>query len=502
MQDNTIQQISIKKNKNFKKDVPSIEFDQVSNFLWDHIEPMSSLEFFVKMAFNELNPSQQYLDNWHIKLICSKLAEVFSQRNKRLIISMPPRYMKSIIVSTAFPAWCLGIDPTTKIIVASYSQVLANKLSLDTRKVIESEWYKRFYPKVNLTQSQTFKFCTEQNGFRFATSVMGSLTGEGADILIVDDPHKPNEVDSKLKRDNVINWYNQTFCSRLNNVKTGSIIIVMQRLHTDDLVGFLMEKAGQEWDILNFDAIATQSRLVKLDRGDMMMRSIGQPLHDVRQNVQALDKIRREMGEGVFSAQYQQNPQAGGGRFLKRSWLRYYSHAYDVQNTYFISIDAATKTSLQNDYTAITVWHATKDSQQYIYLADLVYKKMEYPDLVQNVYEIIKKYKPETIIIEDKSSGTQLIQDLKRRGVLNIKANQPKTSKELRLATVAIYFEEGLVHFSKTIQNLWEVEVQLLTFPSSKHDDIVDSVSMFLNWYYVVNKFAQNSQMQPMMRRV
>ena len=160
------------------------------------------------------------------------------------MINIPPRYLKSVICSVAFPAWVMGRNPTKRIIVASYSKILATKHSQDTRLIMQSKWYKKNFPRTIIAEgmNEKNKFCTTENGFRFATSTGGTLTGEGGDILIVDDPHNPMHVFKKNTRNKVINWFSSVFSSRLNNKKTGSIMIVMQRLHEEDLCGYLLNE--------------------------------------------------------------------------------------------------------------------------------------------------------------------------------------------------------------------------------------------------------------------
>ncbi|MGX6960722.1 MAG: hypothetical protein ACIPMY_05910 [Rickettsia endosymbiont of Pentastiridius leporinus] len=197
---------------------------------------------FIIKAFNTINPGAEYYPSKHINIISDYLTAVQNGDINRLIINIPPRSLKSICVSVAWTAFLLGIDPTKRIMVASYSQILSIKHSLDCRFILNSDWYKELFPNTILskTHNQKSKFLTTANGFRFATSIGGSVTGEGGDVLIIDDPHNPTQIHSYKLRRKAIDWFEQTFVSRLNNRNKGAIILVMQRLHSDDLAGYLL----------------------------------------------------------------------------------------------------------------------------------------------------------------------------------------------------------------------------------------------------------------------
>jgi hypothetical protein len=180
-----------------------------------------NLASFIQKAFCTVDPSTEYMDNWHIDLIADRLELLTKSKIKRLIINVPPRSLKSVCVSVAWPAWILGRNPAAKIMVASYSQILSLKHSLDCKLVMSSDWYKELFPELEIAkgQDEKFKFVTTQRGFRFATSVGGTATGEGGDILIVDDPHNPLQAASDVQRKAALDWFGQTFMSRLNNKK-------------------------------------------------------------------------------------------------------------------------------------------------------------------------------------------------------------------------------------------------------------------------------------------
>jgi hypothetical protein len=214
----------------------------------------AELPFFIRKVFATISPGETYLHNWHVDAIAHQLMRVHSGEGRRLLINQPPRSLKSICVSVAYVAWLLGHYPTRRVIVASYSGDFAAELHRQFRMVVGSEWYAALFPTLRWAKETGLELITTQGGSRFATSVGGTLTGRGADLIIVDDPLNANEVHSEPARKRVIDWYGGALVSRLNDKQTGSIVAVMQRLHDDDLAGHLVRQGG--WDHLDMPAIA------------------------------------------------------------------------------------------------------------------------------------------------------------------------------------------------------------------------------------------------------
>ncbi|MDG1287766.1 MAG: hypothetical protein P8P30_09435 [Rickettsiales bacterium] len=214
----------------------------------------SDFSSFIQQSFATVSNAKQYQHNWHIDLISSKLEQCRKGEIKRLIINIPPRNLKSICASVAFPAWLLGHNPRTEIICASYGQELSQKHAMDTRNVMQSHWYHQlFATRLDKRKTAIEDFMTTKGGVRMATSVGGALTGRGGDFLIIDDPLKPTEAVSEAQRKHVNEWYDGTLYSRLNDKVNGCIIIIMQRLHEDDLVGHVLEQEG--WEVVSLPAI-------------------------------------------------------------------------------------------------------------------------------------------------------------------------------------------------------------------------------------------------------
>src|SRR3984893_11932269 len=210
---------------------------------------------FAMRCFHDLNPQTRLAMNWHLEVIAAKLTAVREGKIRRLIINMPPRHLKSLLASIAFPPWCLGHDPSAQILSVSYAQDLADKLARDCRAIMMSPWYRQIFPtRLAPHRHAVQEFITTRQGYRLATSTGGVLTGRGADIIVIDDPLKPEEALSEAQRQAANDWYDHTLYSRLNDKRHGAIVIIMQRLHEDDLVGTVL---GEEpWEVVSVPAIA------------------------------------------------------------------------------------------------------------------------------------------------------------------------------------------------------------------------------------------------------
>jgi hypothetical protein len=215
----------------------------------------SDFNAFIERSFYELNPTTPFLPNWHIEVIAAELEACRRGETERAIFTLPPRNLKSLCASIAFPAWLLGHDPSAQVIVASYGQELANKLSSDCRTLFSAQFYRDLF-STRLSTQALQEFATTKNGFRMATSVGGVLTGRGADFIIVDDPLKPDEALSDTRRNAVNEWFDHSLYSRLNDKRHGCIILIMQRLHEDDLVGHVL--GLEPWKVIRLPAIAEE----------------------------------------------------------------------------------------------------------------------------------------------------------------------------------------------------------------------------------------------------
>ena len=280
---------------------------------------------FVEKTFQTVCPGQTFWPNWHLEAIGYALQRVAAGEIKRLIILVPPRSLKSICASVALPAWLLGRDPTRRIICVSYSADLAAKHARDCRAVMMAPWYQSVFPSTRLdpAKSAETEFMTTQRGFRLATSTGGTLTGRGGNIIIIDDPMKPADAHSDARRLDLQQWYSNTLLSRLDDKNTGAIVLVMQRLHIDDLAGYLMEQGG--WEVLSLPAIAEVEQEVPIGPGKVHYRRVGDVLHPEREPLAVLERLKAEMGTYDYNAQYLQAPVPLGGNMIKWEWFVYFS---------------------------------------------------------------------------------------------------------------------------------------------------------------------------------
>jgi hypothetical protein len=252
------------------------------------------LRVFLHQAFNVVYPGKAFIDNWHVDAIIHCLERSIEGKTPRLIINLPPRQLKSFITSVVLPAFILGLDATAKIICISYSDELAKTLSRDFKRLVESAWYKTVFPHVRPTKLTEAEFATDQGGSRYSTSVGGTLTGRGGDFIIIDDPIKPEEALSERARNATNDWYRSTLLSRLDDKQRSALIIVMQRLHVNDLTGFVEASGG--FHKLSLPAISTQDEEVPVSAHEVYLREEGEPLHKERENLQTLERIRDQIG--------------------------------------------------------------------------------------------------------------------------------------------------------------------------------------------------------------
>lgn len=257
----------------------------------------NDLYIFIIRCFAELNPGATFMPNWHLELVAAILTECLFGDTPLVIINIPPRYLKSISATVAMPAFFLGHNPAAQIICASYAQELSEKLARDCRTIMMTRWYKQmFATRLSGQRHSVQEFVTTGQGFRLATSVGGVLTGRGADLLVVDDPLKPEQAVSDVQRRKVNDLFDSTLLSRLNDKRTGRIVIVMHRLHEDHLVGHV--SGSGDWKVLRLSAIAEEEeehefRVFRTTR--RVIRHIGEPLHPAREPRSVLDYIRARL---------------------------------------------------------------------------------------------------------------------------------------------------------------------------------------------------------------
>ena len=449
----------------------------------EEYDELTRLDFwmFVQRVFAELT-GEPFLDNFHIQLLCAEVDRIRTQANTRLAIALPPRSLKSIIISVALPAWLLGHDPGTEIVCASYGQELADKLSADCRRIMLTPWYRRLFPATRLVRQAMHHLETIQGGKRYATSVGGSLTGIGAHVIIVDDPLKPDEALSDAERNKANDWARHTLFTRINDKADDRIIIVMQRLHEDDMIGHVLECAP--FELLAFPAIAQEDEThrVKTPFGTLVhSRLEGEALHPAREPLEVLEKQRRLLGAAFFAAQYIQSPTPPGGGLVKLEWFQRYDPARKPQFARIVqSWDCASKANQLADYSVCTTWGVTSSKE--IYLLHVYRARLEYPDLKRKIREQAEELRAGIVLIEDAASGIQLLQELKREGFARLRPIKPLGDKVMRMAAQTPAIEAGRVYIPTDAAWLTDYLHELAMFPKGKFDDQVDSTSQALSY--------------------
>ena len=460
----------------------------------------SDLAAFVEKAFETVVPGATYVHGWHIEYLSQQLRQCIDGDITRPIINMPPRHMKSIMASIALPAFLLGLDPTTRIICVSYSRDLAIKFSRQCRELMQQPWYRRIFPDTRLAPGKNteHEFETTRGGGRLATSVGGTLTGRGGDVIIVDDPLKADEAASKARRQDVNEWFDTSLYSRLDNKQTGRILIISQRLHQDDLPGHLLSKANANWTVVNLPAICQQDQTLKWGNRPHQVHQLkqGEALWPEREPVTVLEDIKATVGTAVFNAQYLQEPVAPQGNLMRREWIQHYDdvplrNGADPANAHIPpayimqSWDTASKADQMNDYSVCTTWYCFMGK---VYLLDVFRQRLEFPDLKRRVVEMAgrtytQKSTPVShVLIEDAGAGTQLIQMLRHEGhSISLIPFNPQGDKEFRFSAATVWFETGRVLLPRSASWLDDYVTELLAFPDGKFDDQVDSTSqMFI----------------------
>ena len=446
---------------------------------------MSFYEFF-KQAWHIVEPAIELSSNWHHKYICDALQEEAERiiakkpKTKDIIINVPFRSTKSLIVTVMFPVWSWIKDPKLRFITSSYSANLSIELATKSRDIIFSEWFKSRWGTIfHIKKDQNLKERYENNhmGMRRATSVGGTVTGQGGDFLIVDDPLSPQMANSATERENANEWYRTTFYSRLNSPKIGVRIIIMQRVHEDDLSGFLLDRETR----LNYNHIcipATIDGEVKPKKLENFYDDNGL-FWEERFGQDVLDDYKKALGSYGYAGQLMQTPTPLDSGMIRQEWFKI--DRYREDGVVNFVIDPAYTANQKNDPSALLAY-IYKDNKWQIIDCTNVYK--EFPDLVKFIPQWVTKNgytNKSRIFVEPKASGKSIVQTLIRETGLNVREDKPPTKdKVARVADISATLESGRVGL---LQGSWNNEFldQLTKFPSAKHDDMVDCLVMAVN---------------------
>lgn len=408
--------------------------------------------------------NRNYYIGGHIRLLFDKLMGVYNGTIKKLIIEMPPRHGKSELTSKYFPAWWLLNRPQDKIMLTSYEADFASSWGGRVRELLR-EYGGIFGVEINSLIDARNRFETLQKGGMTTAGVGGSITGKGADLIIIDDPVKnDSEANSPTYRKNAWNWFRSTIYSRLE--PNAKIVVIMTRWHHDDLVGKIKSEL-EGWDVLSLPALAKEN--------DIIGRRPGAALWADRYSQNALKDIKETIGSYWFSALYQQEPITSEFQIFKPSYWKYGACLNPKMTVQ--SWDTAFKEKEQNDYSVCTTWQYNGS----FYLIDCFKRKLKFTDLVNKSIDLYNAYKPDVVLIEDKATGTPLIDTLKDKNIPVKRADPKGRDKILRAHLASPYFENGSVYIK---QDNWTHEVieEMALFPAGAHDDIVDSVMYALEY--------------------
>jgi predicted phage terminase large subunit-like protein len=434
------------------------------------------LTAFTEFGFGVVRPGVRLKRNWHLDAVTYKLSQLAKGYIRRLIITLPPRSLKSLCASVALPAWFLGHYPWERVVVVSYSDFLSRTHANDFRRIVNHPLYQATFPAMRLDRNTDREIVTTERGKRIATSIDGTLTGLGGNLIIIDDPIKLGDAMSDAVRERVIEWFRSTLLSRGDDKSETRIVVVMQRVHENDLVGYLQEQGG--FEVLNLPSIATKTDSYDLGGGRIYTRLQGELLHPAHESVATLIELKREMGPIAFSAQYQQSPIPPGGTIIKRKWLTTYDYVgIQPGDRIVISWDIALSEMETGDYSACVVLLIRNEV---FYILEVLRGRFPFETLKKKIIDLKKRYHPSTLLIEESSISLGLIQSLREQSI-NVTTYKPDTDKRARLIAQTDLFDGGSVRLPQRAAWLEEFVAELLAFPAG-HDDQVDALTQGLAW--------------------
>jgi predicted phage terminase large subunit-like protein len=414
----------------------------------------------------------EFIAGNHHKIIAKKFEAIATKKIKRLIVNMPPRHTKSEFASFLFPAWMMGREPRLKIIQTSHTAELAQRFGRKVRNLIDTQDYQTIFPGMELSADSKAagRWETNQGGEYFSAGVGGAITGRGADLLIIDDPHSEQDALSATALENAWEWYSSGPRQRLQ--PGGSIVIVMTRWNTKDITGELIKAQGQpkadQWEIVEFPAILPSDK----------------PVWPQYWKLEELESVKASISIAKWNAQWQQNPTAEEGAIIKREWWQPWESSKMPGLTHVIqSYDTAFSKKETADYSAITTWGIffPDEKTPNIILLDMKKGRWDFPEMKEIAYESYKYWEPESVVIEAKASGMPLTQELRMRGIPVINFTPSKGNDKLsRVNAVAPLFQSGVVWYPEGESWAEELIEECAAFPYGEYDDLVDSTTQAL----------------------
>lgn len=464
---------------------------------------------FTEECFRTLKPRAKFEDNWHIHCMIEHLQAVENNEIESLIINMPPRSLKSVVTSIAWTAWLLGQNPSMQLICATYGARLSLRQSVDVRRIMQTAWYRKVFPETIIAADQGAKekFDTTQGGYRMATSVGGSVTGDGGDILMLDDPMDPEGANSDAERENANEWVSGTFMSRANDQRNPRMVVVMQRLHEGDVTGVLLEQGG--WTHLVLPAQFVKKTVIEIN-GKRWEKDKGEYLHEGRLGNEELKRLERRMGAQAFAGQYMQNPTPLGGGEFKDKYIQYYDNyhkdftaegmnvyiLYDAANT---KKEKATKKNSEPCFTAAVVVGLARDGNYYI--LDMVRDLLGITDRIEMVFELHKKWyslsgnKPKVVseqyglMVENELMQEKMRRDNYRFGLIEVKTTMAKDDRIRGLIPAwenyQIFLPKSLLYKTAAgeVVDIIDqfIKHELRVFPVGRIKDALDALSWIVH---------------------
>lgn len=442
---------------------------------------------FVKQAWSVLEPGTVFQPTWHVELLCEHLQAVTAGHTRQLVINIPPRYGKSLLVSVFWPVWEWIQHPGHRWLFASFSEALSTKHSIDRRRLIESAWYRDAYGHiVRLASDQRTKtdYHNTRRGSMVSTSLAGSITGKGGNRLVIDDPHSPDQADSDLQRDRGVQRYRQTFATRLNDKKTDATVLVMQRLHCEDLTAICLDLGFEH---VCLPAIARKKTAIFFPiSGRQKVREEDEPLWPEKEDLSDLEALQRTMGRPAFEAQYQQSPVLPGGTIFNRSWWGWYDEAPE-DGEIIQSWDLAFTGDSTSDYVAGLV---ALRKGSLVHILDRFKAKVSFVETCRAIETMVERYpRTSVVLVEQAANGSAVIDTLIQK-VRGLTAVKPKGGKAVRAWAVSPWVSCGQILLPRRHAPDGELRLDrgwvqdfvenCAIFPKGAHDDDVDAFTQLL----------------------
>ena len=464
-----------------------------------------SLREFVRQAWHVVEPATEYVPGWHLDAITDHLEAVSRGHIRHLLINMPPRHMKSLAVALFWPCWEWIDHPERRWLFASYAATLSIRDSLKCRRLIESSWFQRNCgDRFRLTSDQNTKgrFENDKSGYRLATSVSGAATGEGGDRIVCDDPHNVNEAESDTVRHSVIDWWDTVMSTRVNDPKRGARVIVMQRVHEDDLSGHVLAQGGYEHLCLPAEYEEGHSIITSIGWSDPRTNA-GELLWPERFGKDEIDALKRSMGSYAAAGQLQQRPAPAEGGLFKRHWWRYWKPrgtplppvpvrlpSGEVQHVQAVDLpaqfdafgqswDMAFKDLVSSDFVVGQVWGKIRADR---FLLDQTKERLDFPGTLRAVRSVTERWPAAALkLVEDKANGSAVIATLQHE-ISGLVPVNPEGGKEARASAVSPQVESGNVYLPHPALKHWVAGFieECAGFPNAKHDDQVDAATQIL----------------------